>query len=104
MSDQGGSSSEFSVSPSGLASDLSVGGFPASDVESFVGSDFSHLCSISDPEGLSESESEASHKVSGDQTTTERSCDASNLGGENDIFRAEYLIVEQPAVNEGEVD
>ena len=86
MSDRGGSSSESSASPSGLASDLSVGGFHAADVESSVGSDVSHLCSISDSEGLSESDSEASHKVPGDQVTTERSCEASNLGGENDIL------------------
>jgi hypothetical protein len=104
MSDRGVSSSESSASPSGLASDLSVGGFHASYVESFVRSDVSHLCSISDPESLSESDSEASHKDPGDQATTERSCEASNLGGENDIFRAENIIVEQPAVDEGKVD
>jgi hypothetical protein len=104
MSDRGGSSSESSASPSSSASDLSVGGFHASDVESSVGSDVSHLCSISDPEGLSESDSEAYHEVPGDQATTERSCEASTLGSENDIFRAEILIVEQPAVDEGEVD
>jgi hypothetical protein len=91
MSDRGGGPSSESS-------------FRASDVESFVGSDVSHLCSISDPEGLSESDSEASHEVPGDQATTERSCEASNLGGENDIFKAENLIVEQPAVDEGEVD
>jgi hypothetical protein len=48
MSDQVDSSSESSASPSGLASDLSERDFHASDVESFVGSDVSHLCSISD--------------------------------------------------------
>jgi hypothetical protein len=104
MSDQGGSSSESSTSPSGSASDLSVRFFHALDVKSFIGSDISHLCSISDPEGLSESDSEASHEVPGDQATTKRSCEASNLGGENDIFRAKNLIVEQPAVDEGELD
>jgi hypothetical protein len=104
MSDQGDSSSESSASPSGLALDLSERDFHASDVESFIGSDVSHLCSISDLEGLSESASKASHEVPGDQATTERSSEASNLGGENDIFRAENLIVEQPTVDEGEVD
>jgi hypothetical protein len=69
MLDRGGSSSESSASPSGLASDLSVGGFHALDVESFVGSDVSHLCAISDLEGLSESDSEASHEVPGDQAS-----------------------------------
>jgi hypothetical protein len=62
MSDQGDSSLEFSASPSSLASDLSERDFHASDVESFVGSDVSHLLLISDLEGLSESDSEASHK------------------------------------------
>jgi hypothetical protein len=104
MSDQGDSSSESSASPSGSASDLSERDFHASDVESFVGSDVSHLCSISDLEGLSESDSKASYEVPGDQATTERSSEASNLGGENNIFRAENLIVEQPTVDEGEVD
>ncbi len=55
-------------------------------------------------EGLSESDSEASHQLPGDQATTERGSEASNLGGENDIFRAKNLIVEQPAGDEGEVD
>jgi hypothetical protein len=43
MLDQGDSSSESSASPSGLALDLSERDFHASDVESFVGSDVSHL-------------------------------------------------------------
>jgi hypothetical protein len=47
----------------------------------------SAICgSISDLEGLSESDSKASHKIPGDQATTERSSEASNLGGGNDIF------------------
>ena len=104
MSEQRDSSSESSASSSGSASDVSERDFHASDAESFVVSDVSHLCSISDLEGLSESDSEASHQLPGDQATTERSSEASNLGGENDIFRAKNLIVEQPAVDEGEVD
>ncbi len=104
MSDQVDSSSESSASPSGSASDFSERDFHASDVESFVGSDVSHLCSISDLENLSESDSEASHQLPGDQATTERSSKASNLGGNNEIFRAKNLIVDQPAVDEGEVD
>ncbi len=82
------------ASPSGLASDLSERDFHASDVESFVGSDVSHLCSTSDLESLSESDSEASHQLPGDQATTERSSEASNLGGNNEIFRVKNLIVE----------
>jgi hypothetical protein len=104
MLDQVDSSSESSASPSGSASDLSERDFHASDVESFVGSDVSHLCSISDLESLSESDSKASHQLPGDQATTERSSKASNIGGNNEIFRAKNLIVEQPAVDEGEVD
>ncbi len=80
------SSSELSASPSSLASDLSERDFHASDVKSFIGSDVSHLCSISDLESLSESDSEASHQLPGDQATTERSSEASNLGGNNEIL------------------
>ncbi len=104
MSEQQDSSSELSASSSGLASDVSERDFHASDAEYFIASDVSHLYSISELEGLSESDSKASHQVLGDQATTERSSEASNLGGENDIFRAKNLIVEQPGVDEGEVD
>ena len=104
MSEQRDSSSESSASSSGLVSDVSERDFHASDAESFVVSDVSHLCSISDLEGLSESDSKASHQLPGDQATTERSSEASNLGGNNEIFRAKNLIVEQPAVDEGGVD
>jgi hypothetical protein len=53
---------------------------------------------------MPKSDSEASHQLPGDQATTERSSEASNLGGNIEIFRAKNLIVEQPAVDEGEVD
>jgi hypothetical protein len=101
MLEQRDSSSKSSTNSSSLASDVSERDFHASDAESFVASDVSHLCSISELEGLSESDSKASYQVPGDQATTERSSEASNLGGENDIFRAKNLIVEQPGVDEG---
>jgi hypothetical protein len=61
MLEQWDSSSELSASSSSLASDVSERDFHASDAESFIASDVSHLCSISELEGLSESDSEASH-------------------------------------------
>jgi hypothetical protein len=50
MLEQGDSSSESSASHSGSTSDFSERDFYASDVESFVASDGSYLCFISDLE------------------------------------------------------
>jgi hypothetical protein len=104
MSEGDSSASKSSVRPDSLASDLSAEDFHVSDVGSIIFSDASHLCSVSDIKGLSESNDEASDAVPGDQVTTERSSEASNLGGENDILRGKNSFVEQPAVDEGEVN
>ncbi len=90
--------------PDGSALDLSGEDFHASDVGSIIFSDASHLCSVSDIEGLSESGGKASDTVPGDQVTTERSSEESNLGGKNDILRGKNSFVEQPTVDEGKVD
>jgi hypothetical protein len=87
-----------------LALDLSGEDFHASDVGSIIFSYASHLCSVSDIKSLYESDGKASDAVPGDQVTTERSSKASNLGGGNDILRQKNSFVEQPAVDEGEVD
>jgi hypothetical protein len=63
--------SKSSTRPDGSASDLSGEDFHVSDVGSIIFSDASHLCSVSDIEGLSESDGEASDAVPGDQLTVE---------------------------------
>jgi hypothetical protein len=87
-----------------LASDLSGEDFHASDLGFIIPSDASRLCSVSCLEGLSESDCKASEEVPNEEVTVERSCEVSNLRGENDIFMNENSIVDQPNVDEGEAE
>jgi hypothetical protein len=93
--------SRSSVRPDRSALDLSREDFHASDVGSIIFSYASHLCSVSNIMGLSESDGKASDTVPRDQVTTERSSKASNLGGENDILREKTHFWNNPLLIRG---